>query len=157
MPESTRIGIISDTHGYLTPKVHQLFKGVDRIIHAGDIGDAFIIPELKSIAPVTAIYGNTDGWSFQKRLSDFESLIIYNFWIEVFHIPLFSPQNNGHADNLIKVFGHTHEPRILWQNGVLHINPGSATNPRVVTKPSVAILELSEIKEPEAKILFFKK
>ena len=55
-----KIGVISDTHNFLDPKVHELFAGVNHILHAGDIGNATIISELEAIAPVTAVYGNTD-------------------------------------------------------------------------------------------------
>ena len=55
-----RLGIISDTHGLLRPEVHEVFKEVDRILHAGDVGDASILEELRLIAPVSAVYGNTD-------------------------------------------------------------------------------------------------
>ena len=55
-----KIGVISDTHGYLDPRVESLFQGVDHILHAGDIGYASIILELEFIAPVTAVNGNND-------------------------------------------------------------------------------------------------
>ena len=55
-----KIGVISDTHGFLDPKIFELFAGVEHILHAGDIGFASIILELQEIAPVTAVYGNTD-------------------------------------------------------------------------------------------------
>src|ERR1051325_3590074 len=62
-----RIGILSDTHGHLDPKIADLFKGVDHILHAGDIGLPWLILELEDIAPVTAVVGNTDaGLDFQE-------------------------------------------------------------------------------------------
>ena len=54
------LGIVSDTHGYLNQRVLELLRGVEHILHAGDIGDAGIIDELSSIAPVTAVRGNND-------------------------------------------------------------------------------------------------
>ncbi len=54
------LGVISDTHGYLNPRVPELLRGVDHILHAGDIGDAGVIDELTSVAPVTAVRGNND-------------------------------------------------------------------------------------------------
>jgi uncharacterized protein len=155
MSETIKIGIISDTHGFLPTHVHQLFKGVDRIIHAGDIGDAFIVPELQSIAPTIAIYGNVDGDSFRKRFKHFESLRIFGFLIQVFHIPWQFPQTTQNADNLIRISGHTHTPRIYWENDVLNINPGSTTLPRKITQPSVALLKLTNEQKPDAEILFF--
>ena len=54
------IGVVSDTHGYLNPRVPELLKGVDHILHAGDIGDDAIIAELGRIAPITVVKGNND-------------------------------------------------------------------------------------------------
>src|SRR6185436_8015579 len=55
-----KIGLISDTHNYLDPRVPKLFEGVDHILHAGDVGLSALIVELEQIAPVTAVVGNTD-------------------------------------------------------------------------------------------------
>jgi len=55
-----KIGVLSDTHGFLDPRVETLFAGVDHILHAGDIGYATIILELEFLAPVTAVLGNCD-------------------------------------------------------------------------------------------------
>ncbi|TFG45856.1 MAG: metallophosphoesterase, partial [Gemmatimonadales bacterium] len=55
-----RLGIISDTHGLLRPEVFEVFREVDHILHAGDIGPLDILTELEAIAPVTAVFGNTD-------------------------------------------------------------------------------------------------
>ena len=56
-----RLGIIADTHGLLRPEVFDVFGEVDHILHAGDIGSLDLLRELEAIAPVTAVYGNTDG------------------------------------------------------------------------------------------------
>ena len=64
------LGIISDTHGVLSPEVHNLFAGVDQIIHAGDIGGEDILFELETIAPVVAVYGNTDTGALRRRLTE---------------------------------------------------------------------------------------
>src|SRR6187551_1342135 len=55
-----KIGLISDTHGFLDPRIERIFAGVDHILHAGDIGPDLIIAELEAIAPVTAVLGNND-------------------------------------------------------------------------------------------------
>ena len=57
-----RVGLISDTHGLLRPEVFRVFEGVDRILHAGDVGRADILIELEEIAPFEAVFCNTDGW-----------------------------------------------------------------------------------------------
>ena len=55
-----RIGVVSDTHGYLNPRVPELLQGVNHILHAGDIGDGGIIEALAQIAPITVVRGNND-------------------------------------------------------------------------------------------------
>ena len=65
-----RLGIISDTHGLLRPEVFEIFSEVDRIIHAGDIGPPELLTELEAIAPVTAVYGNTDDVELRARLPE---------------------------------------------------------------------------------------
>jgi len=55
-----RIGVVSDTHGYLNPRVVEVLEGVDRILHAGDIGSQEVILRLEAVAPVTAVRGNND-------------------------------------------------------------------------------------------------
>src|SRR5262245_36659364 len=55
-----KLGVISDTHGLLDPKIPGVFEGVDLILHGGDIGPAAILHQLEAIAPVTAVLGNTD-------------------------------------------------------------------------------------------------
>src|SRR6185295_5205591 len=55
-----KIGLISDTHNYLDPRIEEIFAGVEHILHAGDVGLPLLIAELEQIAPVTAVTGNTD-------------------------------------------------------------------------------------------------
>ena len=63
-----RLGVISDTHGLLRPQVFDVFSDVDHILHAGDVGPLSILRELERLAPVTAVYGNTDGSEVRARL-----------------------------------------------------------------------------------------
>ncbi|PYO39979.1 MAG: hypothetical protein DMD29_07110 [Gemmatimonadetes bacterium] len=56
-----RLGVISDTHGLLRPEIFDIFKAVDHILHGGDVGKWAILKDLEALAPVTAVYGNTDG------------------------------------------------------------------------------------------------
>lgn len=55
-----KIGVISDTHDFFDPKIPELFAGTEHILHAGDVGSAFIRFQLEQIAPVSAVLGNTD-------------------------------------------------------------------------------------------------
>ena len=80
-----RIGVISDTHGLLRPEVFEVFAEVDQILHAGDIGPADLLIELEAIAPVTAVYGNTDGWDLKARLPQVAELELEGIRIVVTH------------------------------------------------------------------------
>ena len=68
--EQPRIGVLSDTHGYLDPAILDLFAGVTHIIHAGDIVDAGILTALAAVAPLTAVSGNLDVGDLAATLAD---------------------------------------------------------------------------------------
>jgi uncharacterized protein len=142
-----KIGIISDTHGFLDPKVSKLFAGVGHILHAGDIGDPMIELELKSIAPLTVVLGNTDlGLSFKET----EIVTLAEKKFLVHHIV------NPHApaDKLkariarekpdVVVFGHTHKAFCETVGGILFFNPGYAGKPKFGTARGAAILHCDE-------------
>ena len=142
-----KIGVISDTHGYLDPKVESLFQGVDHILHAGDIGFASIILELEFIAPVTAVLGNNDaGLSFKET----ESVELGGRKIIVHHIvnprelsDKLSHRIRRERPDLV-VFGHTHKPYSETVNGIHFFNPGYAGKPKFGADRILAILELDE-------------
>jgi len=138
-----KIGVISDTHNHLDPKVHGLFAGVDHILHAGDIGNATVISELEEIAPVTAVYGNTDaGLPFKE--TEVIELAARNFLIH--HI--INPRALGdrvkeriaRVQPHVVIFGHTHRTFCETIGGVLYFNPGLAGRPKFGLGRSVAIL-----------------
>jgi hypothetical protein len=141
-----KIGIISDTHGYLDPQVEKLFKGVDHIIHAGDIGDALIELELKFIAPVTTVLGNTDlGLHFPEtaviRLGKIKFLIHH---IINPHAPSDDLEQRLKRDQPdAVVFGHTHKAFAQTLEGVFYFNPGYAGKPKLGTERCVALLHLN--------------
>lgn len=138
-----KIGVISDTHGHLDPKIPKLFAGVEHILHAGDIGFASIILELEEIAPVTAVYGNTDtGLHFKE--TEVVELAARKFLVH--HIV--NPQSPGErvkerilrAQPNVVVFGHTHKRFNETIGGILFFNPGFSGKPKFGTERSVAIL-----------------
>jgi putative phosphoesterase len=141
-----KIGVISDTHGFLDPRVLQLFKGVDHILHAGDIGYPSIILELEHIAPVTAVLGNTDyGLDFKET----EWVTLGDKKFMVHHIvPPFTPDTNlqsklTRTETNVLVFGHTHKRFAQSFGDVLLFNPGYSGTPRMGVKRSVGMIEIS--------------
>jgi putative phosphoesterase len=150
-----KLGIISDTHGFLDPKIPELFAGVGHILHAGDIGDPMIELELKFIAPVTLVVGNNDpGLSFQET----EVVTLAGEKFLIHHIV------NPHApaDKIkariarerpdVVVFGHTHKRFCETIGGILFFNPGYAGKPKFGAERSAAILHCDE-KEIRAEFL----
>jgi putative phosphoesterase len=138
-----KIGIISDTHGFLDPQIKKLFAGVDHILHAGDIGDAFIAFELEQIAPVTAVVGNTDlGLSFKETevvmLAD-KKFLVHHIVNPLALMDKVAARIAREKPDLV-VFGHTHKKFAGTVNGVLFFNPGYAGKPKFGTERSVAIL-----------------
>lgn len=145
LPSAIRIGLISDTHGLLRPSVHEAFQGVVLILHAGDVGGDAILDELGLVAPVHAVFGNTDTPG-DPRLREAIEIVVRGFRIHVSHgHELGSPKPEKllarYAADVI-VYGHTHKPLITKADGRLVVNPGAAGAARFDLKPSVGILEI---------------
>jgi len=139
------VGLISDTHGLLRPDVHTAFAGVELILHAGDVGGDDILDELELIAPVRAVYGNTDAPG-QPRLADAIDLSIGGVSIHVSHgheigSPVAAKLLERYAADVV-VFGHTHRPLIARAGDRLVLNPGAAGPRRFNLQPSVARLTI---------------
>jgi uncharacterized protein len=154
-----RLGVISDTHGLLRPEVFDAFEGVDHILHAGDVGNAGILSELHALAPVTAVYGNTDGMELRRALPQVAMLELDGFDIVVTHgDQLGSPTPNAlyaaFPDAQIIVYGHTHRPLLTVVDMVVTVmNPGGAGARRFSLPPSVGILELEPGIPPRGRLL----
>lgn len=134
-----RVGIISDTHGLLRPQAVAALQGVELIIHAGDIGKADIIDQLRRIAPVHAIRGNVDTQDWAAAFPETERVDVagHAFWLvhNIADLDL-DPKAAGLS---AVVFGHSHMPLIEDRNGVLFINPGSAGPRRFSLPVSLAL------------------
>jgi uncharacterized protein len=154
-----RLGVIADTHGLLRPEVFQAFAEVDHILHAGDIGPVDLLTELESLAPVTAVYGNTDHDEVRDRLPQVASIELEGFDIVVTHgdqLGSPTPENLNAAfpDAQIIVYGHTHRPLLTIVDVVVTVmNPGGAGHRRFGLPPSVGILELEPGIPPRGRVL----
>ena len=141
-----RIGVISDTHGYLDPRAAAALQGVAQILHAGDIGAPAIITALEQIAPVTAVHGNVDaGTSLGRRYPATQRLTLERVSIHMTHIGG-RPAEMQHALPQPKpdlfICGHTHVALLAREHGVLFLNPGAAGRPRFGGGLSVALVDL---------------
>ena len=154
-----RIGVIADTHGLLRPEVFEVFRQVDHILHGGDVGRPEILDELASIAPVTAVYGNTDGWDLRSRLPQVARVELDGFTIVVTHgdqLGSPTPENLQVAfpDAEIIVYGHTHRPLLTLVDVVVTVmNPGGAGPRRFDLPASVGILELEPGIPPRGRLV----
>jgi uncharacterized protein len=138
-----RFGVISDTHGFLDPRVLKIFEGVDHIFHGGDIGFASIILELEQVAPVTAVLGNTDaGLDFKET----EIVSVGEWKVFLHHILLPTLSVEAALKRLqrerphLVVFGHSHRPYAAAHGGAFFLNPGYAGRPRFNSPRSVALV-----------------
>ncbi|MBN2365666.1 MAG: metallophosphoesterase [Calditrichaeota bacterium] len=146
-----RIGIISDTHNKLPSEVFSLFRQVNHIFHAGDIGNLSILNQLSSIAPVHAVYGNTDvyppGSTLPSRLAIRLDNIHFMMQHDIGSISSFYRKIRGNEVEIIPdvvIFGHTHEPLIKKHQNIFFMNPGSAVSPRGAPYGTVILLETSD-------------
>jgi len=137
-----KIGVISDTHDFLDPRVKELFADVDHILHAGDVGTVWITFQLEQIAPVTAVIGNTDsGLSFPEN--EVIELAGRKFMVQHIVDPRtpderLRRQLEKHRPDVL-VFGHTHKAFDQTINGTRFFNPGYSGRPKFNQPRSVAI------------------
>jgi putative phosphoesterase len=130
--------VLSDTHGFLHPAVAELFAGVAHIIHAGDIMDPAILEALGEIAPLTAVAGNLDGGVLAATLPRevLGEAAGISFAVGHKHKRLLRRLSSGKLLSDAKqqpprlvVYGHEHVPSASWVEGVLYLNPGTASAP----------------------------
>jgi uncharacterized protein len=120
------VGVISDTHGLLRPEAVAALTGVERIIHAGDIGERAVLDALGRLAPVSAVRGNNDRGGWARDIPETQVVEIGGVALYVLHdlhgLDL-DPRAAGFA---AVIAGHSHQPRQERRDGVLYFNPGSA-------------------------------
>ena len=149
MPNSSDpivVGLISDTHGFLRASVHQALAGVSLILHAGDVGGAEILDELRIIAPVQAVFGNTDHPD-DPDLSQELVVPVGELEVHVSHghelgVPTPEKLLGAYPHDII-VYGHTHRQLLSKADGRLVINPGAAGPRRFDLTSSVARLTVT--------------
>jgi uncharacterized protein len=141
------IGLVSDTHSLVRPGILEALDGVELILHAGDVGGPSVLQELKTIAPVRAVYGNCD-LPDDPALRRAIHLDVEGFSIHVSHgHELGSPTPEGllaaYSADII-VYGHTHKPLVERSGPRLVVNPGAAGPRRFNLQPSVARLTIRQ-------------
>jgi putative phosphoesterase len=140
-----RVGVVSDTHGRLEDRVLDLFEGVDRIVHAGDVGDERVLARLALVAPVTAVSGNMDAGLPTADLPAEVDLDVGGVRVLVGHVRegLLRHRDPGREGFAVVVTGHTHRAVIRNEDGVLFVNSGTANQAMAFGRPAtVALLEI---------------
>ena len=132
-----RVGLISDTHGLLRLEALAFLRGSDFIVHAGDIGDAAVLEELRRLAPLTAVRGNNDKGPWAKSLAETTVLEVGEVSIYVLHDLAELDLDPVAAGFRVVVCGHSHHPSVEDRDGVLYVNPGSS-GPRRFRLPIAA-------------------
>jgi putative phosphoesterase len=131
----TKIGILSDTHGFLDDAIFEYFKEVDMIWHAGDIGTNALTDKLKAFKPLIAVHGNIDGHELRAEFPQDQLIKVEDCKILITHIAGGVGKYNAHVQSLINrerpdilVCGHSHIVKVLKdpKYGFLHVNPGAA-------------------------------
>jgi hypothetical protein len=156
-----KVGVLSDTHvptivRALPPAIFDIFKGVDLIMHAGDIVELSVLDELRTIAPVEAVAGNMDDPAAQAGLPHKKLVSLGRFRAGLIHGKYridvqreMIRKEFGEVDLI--VYGHSHTPFWGEVNGVIFLNPGSPTDTRHAPFNSVAVLYVGE--ELKAEII----
>jgi uncharacterized protein len=131
---STLLGVISDTHGLMRPEAIVALRGVDLVIHAGDVGKPDVLDRLREVAPAYAVRGNVDDGAWADRLPATDIVEVGECLFYVVHNIADLDLDPPTAGFAAVVFGHSHQPSIDVRDGVLHLNPGAA-GPRRFTLP----------------------
>ncbi|MFV0506423.1 MAG: metallophosphoesterase family protein [Bacteroidales bacterium] len=130
-----RIGLLSDTHGYIDESLKYFFKDVDEIWHAGDIGSLDALNTLRALKPCRAVFGNVDGQDVRVEVEEIEHFVCEGVDVFMTHIGGYPPKYDKKIrqqiiDNPPKLFitGHSHILKIIYDDklDLLHINPGAA-------------------------------
>jgi putative phosphoesterase len=156
----TRIGLISDTHSYLDPKVAEHFADCDEIWHAGDIGEMEVITQLEKIKPVRAVFGNIDDKTMQAKFPEDLWMAAEGFTILITHIAGSPPNYNPRVKKILKtktpdilICGHSHILKIMKdkERNLFFINPGAAGQQGFHSMKTIVRFELhqKEIKKME--------
>jgi putative phosphoesterase len=175
----THIGLVSDTHmpqrlPALPPALFDVLAGVDLLLHAGDVGELWVLDELSRIAPVIAVHGNDDTADAQRELP-YQQVIVVGRWCILLthaHYPDRAEEQESRTSDEwepklarraamaqsagaeIAVFGHTHIPMAVEYDGILCINPGAFGPPNLTTRQriqSVAILTVADDAAPSVR------
>lgn len=138
-----RIGLLSDTHGWIYPGLIEFFADCDEIWHAGDIGNAATYDILSGMKPLRAVYGNIDGQDVRQLCPEVQLFNCEDVKVIIKHIGGYPGRyDRSVGDLLFKerpnlfISGHSHILKVMYDNklGLMHMNPGAAGRSGLHTK-----------------------
>lgn len=138
------VGVISDTHGLVRPEAVAELRGSQLIVHAGDIGRPEVLEELRKLAPVIAVRGNSDRGPWAETLPETEVIEAGGLYLYVLHDVNELDLDPAAAEFRAVISGHSHHPRVEERNGVMFLNPGSAGPRRFSLPVTLARLHIRE-------------
>lgn len=145
------VGVVADTHGYLDRRLVAAFGGVDAIVHAGDVGSAYVLDGLRRIAPLYAVSGNNDVPLGGLGLPGSLNIELGDVWLHVVHELRYATPPDG---TQVVVFGHSHRQVNEWRNDILYLNPGAAGRRGFHSLQTAALLHIdSAAPRAEAVVL----
>lgn len=158
-----KIGLLSDTHSYLDPKVFDYFKDMDEIWHGGDIGLSSVMDQLTAFKPVRAVHGNIDDRATQIKYPEDLHFKVEGVTVWITHIGGTPPKYNPRVLNLLRtkapdvfVCGHSHMLLIKRDpnfNNMLFINPGAAGNHGFHTMKTLVRFEINRSRIEKMEVI----
>ena len=136
------IGVISDTHGRLSKKARDVLSRADVIVHAGDFDTPEVMADLEKVAPLVAVRGNMDYGNWAEQLPAADMVEMGGLSLYILHNLNALDLDPAAAEIGVVISGHTHQAAAVRSDGVLFLNPGSATSPRYGSDASVAMLKV---------------
>jgi uncharacterized protein len=133
----TRIGLLSDTHGFIDERLYTFFEKCNQIWHAGDIGNIATADGLNQFKPLRAVYGNIDGTDLRIQYKNIERFKCEDVEVVITHIGGYPGNYDTYIRDILKanppqlfICGHSHILRVMFDKKLnfLHVNPGAAGN-----------------------------
>jgi len=161
-----RIGLLSDTHGFVNERLFSFFENVDEIWHAGDIGDLSTLDKYKSIKKTRAVYGNIDGHEVRADSPEHLFFEVEKLKVLILHIGGYPGRYTPKARKLIAeykpdifVSGHSHILKIMpdKQNDLLHMNPGACGVKGFHAVRTIILFALDKGKIENVRVVEFEK
>ena len=157
-----KIGLLSDTHGFLDPAIYKYFKDCDEIWHAGDLGSIQVFDELVKFKPTRAVYGNIDGHIIRSAMPEHIYFEVEGLKVYITHIGGYPGRYNLEVKSFLQknptnlfICGHSHILKVMYDKtfNLLHINPGAAGNHGFHQVKTLIRFEISEGKPQNLEVI----